>query len=81
MTSQAVSMPHSTARAGRYPQAEQALCDHYGLAPSERFVDIEGPPARIRVVEVGSGSPVLVLPMVWLDEPGGAARTMEGFLS
>ena len=60
MTSQTVAMPHSTARAERYRQAEQAVWDHYGLAPSERFVDIREPAARIRVIEVGSGPPLFV---------------------
>lgn len=42
MTSQAVATPQSKARAKRYGQAEQAVWDHDGLAPSERFVEIEG---------------------------------------
>lgn len=42
MTSQAVATPQSKARAKRYGQAEQSVWDHDGLAPSERFVEIEG---------------------------------------
>lgn len=60
MTSHAVALPQLTARAERYRHAERAVWDHYGLEPSERFVDVEEPTARIRVVEVGSGSPILV---------------------
>lgn len=60
MTSQAVTLPQLTARAERYRHAERAVWDHYGLEPSERFVDVEEPTARIRVVEVGSGSLTLV---------------------
>ena len=77
MTSQAVAMPHSTARAERYRQAEQAVWDHYGLAPSERFVDIREPAARIRVIEVGSGSPVLVAHGTFGGGPSIAALAKE----
>jgi pimeloyl-ACP methyl ester carboxylesterase len=60
MISRAVALPQLAARAERYRHAERAVWDHNGLAPSERFVDIPEPAARIRVIEVGSGSPVLV---------------------
>jgi pimeloyl-ACP methyl ester carboxylesterase len=60
MTSQTVALPQLTARAERHRHAERAVWDHYGLEPSERFVDVDEPAAQIRVVEVGSGSPILV---------------------
>lgn len=47
------------ARSQRYRQSERALWAHYGLEPSERFVEIDSPRARIRVLEVGTGEPVL----------------------
>lgn len=34
---------------------------HYGEQPTERFVDLASPPARLRVVEVGSGDPVVFI--------------------
>lgn len=60
MTAATASPPREDARTARYRQAELALWDHYGLAPTERFVDVGLPPVRIRVVEVGSGRPVFV---------------------
>jgi len=44
-------------------RAETALFAQFGLTPSERFVvvDAGGARARLRVLEVGSGSPVLFL--------------------
>lgn len=49
----------ATVRGERYRSAEQALWRHYGVQPSERFVEISSPQARLRVLEVGSGEPVL----------------------
>lgn len=43
----------------RYRRAERALWDHYGLEPAERFVHLDSPAVRLRVLEVGSGEPVL----------------------
>ena len=44
---------------GRYRQAERALWEHYGVEPTERFVEPDAPRVRLRVLEVGSGEPVL----------------------
>lgn len=43
----------------RYRDAEHALWDHYGLEPSERFIELDAPAVRLRVREVGTGEPVL----------------------
>jgi len=59
MTTATISAPSEDARIARYRQAERALWEHYGLEPAERFVEVGSPPVRIRVVEVGSGPPVL----------------------
>jgi pimeloyl-ACP methyl ester carboxylesterase len=59
MVSTAISALVEDARTARYRQAERAVWQHYGLAPTERFVEVGSPPIRIRVVEVGSGPPVL----------------------
>jgi hypothetical protein len=53
--------PATDGRVGRYRRAERAFWDHYGLAPAERFVEVGSPPARLRVQEVGSGAPVLLV--------------------
>jgi pimeloyl-ACP methyl ester carboxylesterase len=46
-------------RISRYRAAERLLWEHYGLQPTERFFDLDAARARIRVVEVGSGPPIL----------------------
>jgi len=58
MTSTAIETSAST-RAERYREAERRLWQHYGLDPTERFLDLAAPAARLRVLEVGSGDPVL----------------------
>ena len=47
------------AQASTYRQAEQALWRHYGLQPTERFIELGSPAVRLRVLEVGSGEPVV----------------------
>jgi pimeloyl-ACP methyl ester carboxylesterase len=59
MASTAISTPAASTRAERYLDAERRLWQHYGLEPGERFVDLEAPAARLRVLEIGSGEPVL----------------------
>jgi pimeloyl-ACP methyl ester carboxylesterase len=46
----------------RYREAERALFSAYGLAPTERFIDLAEPRLRLRILEVGSGQPVIFLP-------------------
>jgi pimeloyl-ACP methyl ester carboxylesterase len=43
----------------RYRQAERAWWAHHGLAPTERFIQLASPAVRLRVLEVGSGAPML----------------------
>ena len=69
------------ARIERYRRAERAFWDRYDLAPAERFVEVEAPPARLRVQELGSGEPVL-----FVNGTGGPAayfapllRELQGF--
>lgn len=56
---------HAIAVAGtpadRFRQVDEALWASYGLAPRARIVRIDRPHARLRVVEVGSGPPVLLI--------------------
>ena len=59
MASTAIASPSVSTRTGRYLDAERRLWQHYGLEPSERFLDLDAPAARLRVLEVGSGEPVL----------------------
>lgn len=52
------SSPHDF-RIHRYREAERVLWSEYGLRPTEYFVEVGSPRVRIRVVEVGSGPPLL----------------------
>jgi pimeloyl-ACP methyl ester carboxylesterase len=62
MPALAITDAPTDARTDRYRQAEQTLWSHYGLNPTERFVELESPAVRLRVVEIGSGPPVLFVP-------------------
>jgi pimeloyl-ACP methyl ester carboxylesterase len=57
-TTATATTPAST-RAARYLEAERKLWQHYGLEPQEQFLELDAPGARLRVLEVGSGEPVL----------------------
>lgn len=46
----------------RYREKEVQLWQRYGLEPSERYVELSEPALRLRVVEAGSGRPVLFIP-------------------
>jgi len=49
-------------RTERYRRAEQRLWQRYGLEPRERFLELDRPPVRLRLLEVGAGAPVLFAP-------------------
>ena len=59
MTSRAIAATTTDPRAERYQRAERALWEHYGLQPTERFIQLDSPRVRLRLLEVGSGKPVL----------------------
>ena len=62
MTDHALTAPWRTSAIERYLDAEARLWQYYGLAPRTRFVEIGWPRrARLRVLEVGSGPPVLFI--------------------
>jgi 2-hydroxy-6-oxonona-2,4-dienedioate hydrolase len=50
-----------TGAARTFYEAEQRLFQHYGVAPSSRFLEIDRPGMRVRVLEIGEGPPVLML--------------------
>jgi pimeloyl-ACP methyl ester carboxylesterase len=56
---QAIAAPATNAKIDRYRAAEANLWGHYGLAPTERTIDVTG--ARLRVLEHGAGEPVLFI--------------------
>jgi 2-hydroxy-6-oxonona-2,4-dienedioate hydrolase len=61
MTDHAIATPRRPSAMERYLAAETRLWQHYGLAPRERFVEIARPRTRLRVLEAGSGPPVLFI--------------------
>lgn len=73
MTELTTAAPMEDARTARYREAERALWRHYGLSPAERFLELGTPPARVRVVEVGSGPPLLVSHGTFGNGPAFAA--------
>ena len=72
--------PPALAGAERYRTAERNLWNHYGLRPRERFVELRSPALRLRVVEVGSGWPVLFVPGTGGTGPywGALVRELPG---
>ncbi len=68
-------------RLQRYRQAEREQCNHYELEPTERFIDLDSPRVRLRVVEVGSGKPVLFVGNTGGTGPywGPLVRELRGF--
>lgn len=57
--SQTLATTADRTRAQRYRDSERALWTRYGLAPTERFVDVDSPSTRVRVLDIGFGEPVL----------------------
>jgi len=81
MASVAIAMPSAEGRTERYREAEQALWDYYGLKTTEHFIDLDSPAVRLRVLEVGSGEPVLFVPGTAGTGPywGSLVRELPGF--
>ncbi|HEX5012649.1 MAG TPA: alpha/beta hydrolase [Candidatus Limnocylindrales bacterium] len=48
-------------RSTRFRRAEEALWRAYGLRPVERYVDLPRPRLRLRVLEIGTGRPILLV--------------------
>ena len=61
MASAALERPATDRRTAEFLEAERALWAHHGLAPREIFVDVDAPRCRLRVLEIGSGEPVLLV--------------------
>ena len=82
MTSTAIAPTAASIRTERFLKAERRLWQHYGLEPNERSLDLDAPAARLRVLEVGSGEPVLFVHGT--VGPGGwpsLIRELPGFRS
>jgi pimeloyl-ACP methyl ester carboxylesterase len=46
-------------RGDRYRGAERTWWHHFDLDPAERFIELESPSTRLRVLEIGTGPPIL----------------------
>jgi pimeloyl-ACP methyl ester carboxylesterase len=46
-------------RTEHYRRAERAVWSHFGLEPTERLIEIASPAVRLRVLDVGSGQPIV----------------------
>jgi pimeloyl-ACP methyl ester carboxylesterase len=49
-------------RVERYRRAERELWEQYGVTPTERFVELDSPAVRLRIVDVGTGEPIIFVP-------------------
>src|SRR6266568_3836942 len=80
VVSAAMTITTADPRSDRYREAERSLWSHYGLEPNERFVEVSSPAVRLRVVEVGSGPPVLFIPGTPGTGPywGSLVRALSG---
>jgi 2-hydroxy-6-oxonona-2,4-dienedioate hydrolase len=76
-----IAQPPTDARMERYRQAERTLWDYYDLDPTERFIELNSPAVRLRVLEIGSGEPVLFVPGTAGTGPVWAplVRELSGF--
>jgi pimeloyl-ACP methyl ester carboxylesterase len=61
MTHDAILAPAAETHAERYRRAETALWEHHGLRPTTRIIQLDQPRVRLRIQEVGSGTPVLLV--------------------
>lgn len=61
MTSYAIAESSTSTNAAAYRETERALWGYYGLEPTEHFVEIDAPAARLRVLEAGSGKPLVLV--------------------
>lgn len=61
MTRETVLRPAAQSGGERFRRAETALWEHHGLHPTERIVRLNDPRIRLRLVEVGTGAPVLLV--------------------
>jgi 4,5:9,10-diseco-3-hydroxy-5,9,17-trioxoandrosta-1(10),2-diene-4-oate hydrolase len=80
MEMQLIAASPIDARLERYRSAEAALWDVYGLTPTERFIEV-GSATRLRVVEIGSGHPVVFIGGTGGTGPywGPLIRELHGF--
>lgn len=77
MTAIAIDTTHEDARSRRCRAAEQAVWRAHGLEPMEHILHLGSPNAQVRVVEVGSGAPLLVVHGTFGNGPAFAPLVRE----
>ena len=80
MTTRELTMGPADARTEHYRQVERAVWNRFGLDPIERFVELDAPRVRLRVLDVGTGEPLLFVhgtagPGAWPS----LVRELKGF--
>jgi 2-hydroxy-6-oxonona-2,4-dienedioate hydrolase len=80
MTTSEMTMSPADARTEHYRQVERAVWNQFGLDPIERFVEVDSPRVRLRVLDVGTGEPLLFVhgtagPGAWPS----LVRELKGF--
>ncbi|HET7182514.1 MAG TPA: alpha/beta hydrolase [Candidatus Limnocylindrales bacterium] len=83
MTSRAIGTESVDQPTERYRRAEQAVWSHYGLAPTERFIEVAAGEVRLRVQEVGAGQPIVFVHGGLWPAAGlaGLVRELPGYRS
>lgn len=61
MTPETHALDHEDARVQAARTAERAAYEHYGLEPDEHYVEVPDLELQIRVVEVGTGPPIVII--------------------
>lgn len=59
MTTRQMTIARPDARSDHYRQVERGLWNSFGLDPIERFVEVDSPRVRLRVLDIGTGEPLL----------------------
>ena len=77
MTAIAMNSTQEDARGARYRAAEQKVWQYYDLEPVEHLVQVGPTKAQVRVVEVGSGAPLLVVHGTFGNGPAFAPLVRE----
>jgi 2-hydroxy-6-oxonona-2,4-dienedioate hydrolase len=80
MTTREMTMAPADARTEHYRQVERAVWNQFGLDPIERFVEVDSPRVRLRVLDIGTGEPLLFVhgtagPGAWPS----LVRELKGF--
>lgn len=77
VTTYAIDQSTTSTKLDAYRDAERSLWGRYGPEPTERLVAVHAPPARLRVLDTGSGAPLVFVHGT--VGPGGWASLVHEF--